>query len=307
MKLAAKGVLYVLFLMVAVACFGRFRAAYSTAPVRAVGGADESAAALDAGSSADTVDAGSTNPVVAASTNASGAAVSSAVGATNAGAGGAASTLGAPKAAGRGNAQALYLSGFVLGMLGLAGLGAWDISQFVARKAAHGLGVDLSPIEGDPEYDAAEQAWANGEYLEAINLLREFLKRRPNQQHAALRIAEIYEKDLQNPLAAALELEDVLQRRLPREKWGWTAVHLANLYSGKLNQTDKALAILHRIVDEYPETAAAKKARQRLGVSESVASASGPGAGPVAGGGVDDVTAAAEDESMPRGFKMRKK
>ena len=65
-----------------------------------------------------------------------------------------------------------------------------------------------------------------------------------------------------------LELEEVLKRKLPREKWGWTAIHLANLYSGKLNQTSKALGVLNRIVHEYPDTAAAKKARQRLGLPE---------------------------------------
>lgn len=54
-----------------------------------------------------------------------------------------------------------------------------------------------------------------------------------SEQYAAIRIAEIYEKDLHNYVAASLELEEVLSKRLSREKWGWTAIHLANLYSGK--------------------------------------------------------------------------
>ena len=58
----------------------------------------------------------------------------------------------------------------------------------------------------------------------------------------------------------------MLGGRLPREKWGWTAIHLANLYSGRLNQSDKAIATLERLASEYPDTAAAKKARQRLGI-----------------------------------------
>ncbi len=33
-----------------------------------------------------------------------------------------------------------------------------------------------------------------------------------------------------------------------------------------MNQQDKTLALLHRIVNEYPKTAAAKKARVRLGI-----------------------------------------
>jgi len=312
MKSAAKSLLYVLFLAVASVCFGRFRSEYSKGSSReaALDGRAEAAVsdeARDAAPEAST-NAQATGAAIATGTNANKAPQSPAA-PTNAVANAGAPV---PKAAAQGSSQAFYLSGFVLGMLGLAGLLAWDVSQFVARKAAHGLGVDFAPIQGDPEYDDAEETWASGDHLGAITQLREFLKRRPNQQHAALRIAEIYEKDLGNYLAAALELEEVLQKRLPREKWGWTAIHLANLYSGRLNQTDKALEVLHRIVDGYPETTAARKARQRLGLQE-------PQAAAVAAADDDDAQVAsapseaapaelpADDESMPRGFKVKKK
>jgi hypothetical protein len=101
--------------------------------------------------------------------------------------------------------------------------------------------------------------------------MRDYLKRHPREQYVALRIAEIYETDLHNYLAAALEYEDVLKKRLPAERWGWAAVHLANLYSGKLNKTEQATVLLRRIADEYGQTAAAKKARERLGLPEPVA------------------------------------
>lgn len=119
----------------------------------------------------------------------------------------------------------------------------------------------------NPDYEKAEAEWANGKFLEAIQLLRDYLKKNPREMHAALRIAEIYEKDLKNYLASALEYEEVLKHRLPAERWGWAAIHLCNLYS-KLNQQDKTLALLHRIVNEYSRTAAAKKARTRLGIVE---------------------------------------
>jgi len=98
--------------------------------------------------------------------------------------------------------------------------------------------------------------------------MRDYLKKHPREQYVALRIAEIYEADLRNYLAAALEYEEVLKKRLPTERWGWAAIHLANLYSGKLNRTEEATALLRRIVDEYGQTAAAKKARDRLGIPE---------------------------------------
>lgn len=317
MKPAAKGLLYVLFLAIASVCFGRFRSEYSKASARDVvrdGRVAQAVAEESRDPGVDVPPEATTSP-----TNATSVATPPKDGATSPPAAtktNAVATTTAPpaKAASPGNSQAFYLSGFVLGMLGLAGLLAWDVSQFVARKAAHGLGVDLAPIQGDPEYDAAEEAWANGDHLGAISLLRDFLKRRPNQQHAALRIAEIYEKDLGNHLAAALELEEVLQKRLPREKWGWTAIHLANLYSGKLNQTDKALELLHRIVESHAETAAARKARQRLGIPEPQE----PAMAPRTPAPIDEVPSpdasapgepapAPEDDSLPKGFKMKKK
>lgn len=319
MKSAAKGLLYLLFLAIASLCFGRFRSEYSQASAReaSAGGRVAQAVAEDAR------DPGADAPAeaTASPTNAAAVATPPKEGATNPPAPVAATTntpaqapATPPKKPAKGSSQGLYLSGFVLGMLGLAGLLAWDVSQFVARKAAHGLGVDFAPIQGDPEYDAAEEAWANGDHLGAIGMLRDFLKRHPNQQHAALRIAEIYEKDLGNHLAAALELEEVLQKRLPREKWGWTAIHLANLYSGKLNQTDKALDLLHRIVDTHPETSAARKARQRLGIPEpqdatastQVAVSRREGASEE-GSSSSEPTPATDDESLPKGFKMKKK
>jgi predicted Zn-dependent protease len=121
----------------------------------------------------------------------------------------------------------------------------------------------------NPEYEEAEKVWANGQHLEAIQLLRDYLKRHPREQYVALRIAEIYEKELQNHLAAALEYEEILKKRLPPERWGWAAIHLANLYSGKLNKPDEALALLRRIDAEFGQTAAAKKARERLASFET--------------------------------------
>ena len=157
---------------------------------------------------------------------------------------------------------------FVVSLLGLGGLLAWDVARAMGERASKGMMAEDWVERKDPEYEKAEEVWANGQHLDAIALMREYLAKNPREQHVAIRIAEIYEKDLGNPLAAALELEEVLRKKLPREKWGWTAVRLSNLYSGRLNQSDKALQLLERIVNDYPETGAAKKARQRLGLPE---------------------------------------
>ncbi len=150
-----------------------------------------------------------------------------------------------------------------LGCVGLAFLLARDISGFVAQKAEQAMFND-DGVPVDPEYDQAEELWKDGKYLEAIQAMRDYLKMHPREQYVALRIAEVYEKNLANPLAAALEYEEVLKQNLPAERWGWAAIHLANLYSGSLNQPDKSIALLHRIDVEYGQTSAANKARERL-------------------------------------------
>jgi tetratricopeptide (TPR) repeat protein len=145
---------------------------------------------------------------------------------------------------------------------------AWEASHFFIHRAQELVFNDSGEGVKDPEYEEAEQLWANGQHLEAIAHLRELLKTDPRQIHAAIRIAEIYEKDLRNPLAAALEYEEILQKKLPAERWGWMAIHLVNLYNGSLDRPDDAIRLLERIAREYPRTGAARKARERLGLPE---------------------------------------
>ena len=150
--------------------------------------------------------------------------------------------------------------------LGLAA--AREISHFVAHRMEKFVFNEDLEGERNPEYEDAEKVWANGRHLEAVQLMREYLKDHPSEQYVALRIAEIYEKDLGNYIAAALEYEEIIKKKLPAERWGWAAIHLSNLYSGRLNKTAEATALLRRIIDEHPRIAAAKKARERLGEPE---------------------------------------
>jgi TolA-binding protein len=315
MKTVGKALLYVMFLGLAVFCFQRFRGEYSRADIgarrfdQADGPRDAEVTTndvpLDAGTNAVAVTA--TNAPATPGTHSDPTSTNAATAIPGTVASGGTTSVAstspskvAPKASSK---SGLHLAGFVGSMLVLAILLGWDVTQWVASRSTQALGVDVSPIQNDPEYDSAEAEWAKGNHLDAINLLRDFLKRNPSQQHAAIRIAEIYEKDLANYLAAALELEEVLTKRLPREKWGWTAIHLANIYSGRLNQSDKALATLDRIVRDYPDTAAAKKARQRLGLPDPVDLPAGEMA-------AENLAQESEDDgnpAMPKGFKPRKR
>lgn len=199
-----------------------------------------------------------TNNAVAASSNAPASAPENASTHTTKSKG-KASAAGAKK----GGHLGISLGVFLVSLLGLGLLIAGDVSHYFGSKALKVIYNDEGDGLQNPDYEAAEQLWANGKHLEAISAMREYLQRNPREQHVAIRIAEIYEKDLKNHLAAALEYEEVLKHKLPPDRWGWAAIHLCNLYF-KLSQEQKGFELLRRIVNEYPTTAAAEKARKRL-------------------------------------------
>ena len=161
---------------------------------------------------------------------------------------------------------------FVLSAVGVGLLFAHDVAVYLGSKAQKALFNEEGEGIKDPEWEIAEREWANGNHMEAIRLIREYLNKNPREQWAALRIAEIYEKDLNNPLAAALEYEEVLKHKLSPERWGWAAIHLANIYSGKLGKPDQAVALLRRIEVECGDTPPAEKARQRLALYDETGS-----------------------------------
>jgi TolA-binding protein len=198
-----------------------------------------------------------------------------------------------------GNLAALVISTILLGLLI-----AYDVTQYMGNQAVDFLFNDDGEGQRNPEYEHAEQVWANGNHLEAIELMRDYLKKYPREQYVALRIAEIYEKDLKNPLAAALEYEEILKQKLPPEHWGKAAIHLCNIYS-KLGQQEKTHALLERIVTDYPQTSAAKKARAKLGLPEE-----SPESTETEEANSDEIAAEATAESpksnLPPGFRPKK-
>lgn len=196
---------------------------------------------------------------------------------------------------------ARFITFGLLTLVSLAGAGLLagrDLSAYFADKALktlyHDEGLELEHVE----YEEAEKLWADGKYLEAIQSLRDYLKAHPRSLHAQIRIAEIYEKDLNNPLAAALEYEEVLAHKFDPAVWGRTAIHLVNLYN-RLEKGEQAVALLQQILVTAPDTPAAAKARERLessgllAVEPAADAAAGPEPAPGEGG-------------LPPGFRPKK-
>jgi hypothetical protein len=191
---------------------------------------------------------------------------------------------------------------------------ARDFSSHVGHKFGELVfNEDLKGVY-TPEYERAETEATAGNFLEAVRLMRIHYAAHPNEVYVLIRIAEIYEQNLHNHVAAALEYEEILKLPLPPERWGWAAIHLVNLYSGRLGRRDDAVALLQRIVSECGHTAAARKARARLGIPEPE-----PPPAPVRhDAAAEDEAPAGEDETvetdpepelpsnLPSGFRVRK-
>ena len=157
-----------------------------------------------------------------------------------------------------------YFSGMLAALIVFALLVARDMSTLAGERVGGNYLTKSDKSRKADMYEEAESIWANGAYVDAINSFREYLRVFPGEYHVHKRIAEIYEKDLVSFRAAAMEYEEMLEMDIPPARWGWVAIHLCNLYSGKLDETDRALALLHRVADECGDTPPAAKARERL-------------------------------------------
>lgn len=154
--------------------------------------------------------------------------------------------------------------GFVLSLILFGILVARDVTEAIGNRVGAALYTDQAPQLKSQLYEEGEELWKKGDYLGAIETFREYLKKHPREIYALRRIAEIYEKDLNNPLAAALEYEGILKHPLPSHRWAWTALHLHNIYVSKLERKDDAIELLKRVATEHPETEGAQKAIKRL-------------------------------------------
>jgi tetratricopeptide (TPR) repeat protein len=151
--------------------------------------------------------------------------------------------------------------GFLAALIALGLVCAYDVTQHFGWRFERWFLQGGRPADPTPELEEAQRLRAKGQALDAIRLLREFLEKNPGEYQVMSRIAEIYNHDMENYLAAALEYEELLKRKIPDEEWGWAALHLAKLY-GRLNRPEESVALLERIETEYGHTLAARRARK---------------------------------------------
>lgn len=159
-------------------------------------------------------------------------------------------------------AYALFAAYLLVGAA-LALFVAWDVSRFVGGFAGQLFWSGGRIASITPAWWKAERLCRDRQPLDAIRVLREFYEAHPRQWAAAVRIAEIYERDLHDPLAAALEYESLLQQRLPKTARAEILLRLAACHLLR-HQTADSAARLRQVIAEFPDSAAAKKAERRL-------------------------------------------
>ncbi|MEN9576508.1 MAG: hypothetical protein RL514_4363 [Verrucomicrobiota bacterium] len=157
-----------------------------------------------------------------------------------------------------------FTVGFAVAVVGLGFVVAQDFGHLLKFR----LGKEVSYVDARSERNAqaerAEQLALKGDHVGAIQVLQLIVKQHPQHLHSALRIAELYDKELHDFPRAARHYEAALTLKFPPEQWGWIAIRLANIYSGPLKQPGAALALIRRLAAEQPGTPAGAKALQRL-------------------------------------------
>lgn len=161
--------------------------------------------------------------------------------------------------------------GGTLGLLVILGLmTAREVGAWLGRRTESHILEGEKPDAVPNEVRQAELLVKQKQPLEAIRVLREFLQAHPKEFYVQFQIAEIYAGPLRNNLAAALEYEDLLGKKLDPERWGWTAIRLVRLYA-KLGRQEEVIALLERVVRDYGKTSAARKAEKLLAGRENPA------------------------------------
>ena len=152
--------------------------------------------------------------------------------------------------------------GAALTVLGF--LAAQDIGRLLKFRLGKSVTYVDARSERNDQFDRAQLLAAKGKHTAALKLLQDVLAKHPHHARSLLLTAEIHDKQLGDYPAAALHYEQLLRLNLPAEQWGWTAIRLANIYSGKLGQPDSAIDLMKRLARDHPDTPAGAKAVKRL-------------------------------------------
>jgi len=137
------------------------------------------------------------------------------------------------------------------------------LADFFGEKFA-GLFLHEGRVKLTKEYSIAKSLAAQEKFEEAIEEFRRGLEKEPDSLMLRLEIAEIYARDMKDCRRAISELEESLKMRLGPTQGASVLNRVADIYELSLGEIEAALATLARIVERWPGSKVADRARERI-------------------------------------------
>jgi len=140
---------------------------------------------------------------------------------------------------------------------------AWDVSRLLGDFAGRLFVGSGSLPSFTPVLWKADRLVKQGEPVKALEGLRDHLRKHPRAWFLTVRVADIYQNALHDPLSAVLEYEALLEHRLPRRVRAEVMVRLAACRL-HLRDAEGSTGLLEKVIERFPRTPAARTAARRL-------------------------------------------
>lgn len=159
--------------------------------------------------------------------------------------------------------------GFLSVVIGLvagagAGLAAWLFGEMVGKTWKR-LMVDGTSTPYREQYSYQQALVMKGEIDAALESYEAVIREKPTDIQVRIKAAELYVAERKNYLRAAELFREA--QRIPDISTGedvYVSNRLTDLLMGPLDQPGRAMVELRRLIDRYPNSAAAQQARSAL-------------------------------------------
>ncbi len=119
-------------------------------------------------------------------------------------------------------------------------------------------------VEDDPLHDA-RAAFAQGDYPEAIRIYRQVFMENPTDRFPMVEIAKIQRENLNSSAVAVETLREALEAHEWRENdAAFFMFRIADIYEKDLDNSEGAISILKQVQEVFPETRHAANATHKL-------------------------------------------
>jgi TolA-binding protein len=134
----------------------------------------------------------------------------------------------------------------------------------LVHKGTHTIYDSGEMVEKNSMSEARSKV-AQGDYEGAMQAFREAAANEPDNRLPWVEIIKLQRETLHVPAAAIETIREVLQNHVWKENdAAYFLFRLAELYEGDMKDKDSAVAIMHQVIDQFPETRHSANARHKL-------------------------------------------